>query len=108
MAGQQIRSNHQTDANGHPSGGDTKGLGLSIIWQRGPLRTADGEVKEPNGCFVETVIEAAVDRLEYYQHTKFASDFNEEAIEHLQNAIAALERRTASRVERNVEGTHEV
>ena len=83
MAGQQIRSNHQTDADGNPSGGDTRGLGLSIIWQRGPLRTADGEVKEPNGSFAETVIEAAKGRLEYYQGTKFASDYKEEAISHL-------------------------
>ena len=108
MAAQELRQSHQTDTNGNPAGGSTVSMGMSIIWQRGPLRTAEGEERAPNGCFVETVIAAAAGRLEYYQGTKFACGENVEAIEHLQRAMEALERRTASRVAREVEGTHEV
>lgn len=108
MASQELRQNHQTDSDGNPAGGTTLSMGLSIIWQRGPLRTADGEERAPNGCFVETVIAAAKGRLEYYQGGKFACDDNAEAIDHLSKALEALERRTAARLARKVEGTHEV
>lgn len=108
MAAQELRQSHQTDANGNPAGGSTVSMGMSIIWQRGPLRTAEGEERAPNGCFVETVIAAAAGRLEYYQNSKFACDENAEALDHLSKALEALERRTAARLARKVEGTHQV
>ncbi len=100
-------SNHFTDANGNPSGGTTYGQGFAIGWQNGPL-AVDGERREPNGAFVEDVIKVAIDRLEFYQRSRFASEFNEAALGCLCAALEKLESRTRDRVTRGVEGTHEV
>lgn len=80
---------------------------LFIRWQQGPL-VIDGQRNEPNGCFVETVIEAAKQRLEYYQTTRFACTENAEMIGHLEAALEAAHDRTRRREERGVEGTSEV
>lgn len=105
MNAQPITSNHFSDANGAPAGGTTFAPGLCIGWQNGPL-AVDGTRKEPNGCFVETVIRAAIDRLEYYQQSKFKCDYNDWAIEHLKTALDFCAARTADREKRGVEGTH--
>ena len=103
-----IESEHWSD-NGVPAGGVTYGRGFAISWQNGPLGAlGTSERKQPNGAFVEDIIEAALDRLEYYQSSRFNCDENQFAIEHLRAAIAALEERTARRVQRGVEGTHTV
>lgn len=100
----KVHSSHFSDKDGNPSGGTTHGTGFAIGWQNGPLgRGADR--KEPNGAFVEDVINAAIDRLEYYQASKFASSYNAAALEHLLNAVDSLNRRTADRENRDVEGT---
>lgn len=93
------------DATGAPDGGYVLGLGLSVVWQRGPLGRGP-ERKDPNGAFVEHVIVAALSRLRYYQASRFKCAENAEAIEHLLSALRALERRTASREFAGVEGTH--
>lgn len=98
--------NHN-DENGNPAGGEVRGVGLSIDWQNGPLGR-DGDRIEPNGAFVETVIAAAKQRLEYYQASKFKCKENAEAIHHLSEALRWLNDRTAKREARKVEGTHEV
>lgn len=100
-----IHSEHWDDAAGNPCGGNTFGNGFAIGWQHGPLGRG-AERKEPNGAFVEDVIRAAIDRLEYYQRGKFASHYNEGALGHLREACAILESRTADREARRVEGTH--
>lgn len=106
---QQIQQSHHTDELGNPAGGSTSGRGISISWQDGPLVTSEGGTRdEPNGAFVEGVIEAAVGRLEYYQDSKFACRENALAITKLQEALHWLEARTASREARGVEGTHTV
>lgn len=103
---QQIIANNSNDENGNPAGGSVHGVGLRIDWQRGPLgRGADR--REPNGCFVETVIEAARQRLEYYQSSAFACKENAEMIHHLSEALAWAKKRTEGREARQVEGTHE-
>lgn len=102
-----IKSSHFDDLNGNPAGGTTFGNGFSIGWQNGPLGRGQDR-QEPNGAFVEDVILAAKDRLEYYQRSKFACDSNAEAIEMLALAVAVLNQRTAERESRNVEGTHEL
>lgn len=103
---QRLESNHFSDSDGNPTGGDTSATGLRIDWQNGPLgRGADR--LEPNGCFVETVIRAAIDRLEYYQRSKFACRENALAITKLQEGLHWLNHRTAEREARNVEGTHQ-
>ena len=100
-----IHSEHWDDANGNPCGGNTFGNGFAIGWQHGPLGRGT-ERKEPNGAFVEDVLAAVIDRIEYYQRGKFASTFNEAALRHLRDAATALNNRTKDRETRSVEGTH--
>ena len=102
-------SNHFTDSKGRPAGGSTYGRGFAIAWQNGPLvDPKTGQRGEPNGAFVEDVIQAAIDRLEFYQRGPFACEANAVAITYLRSAIVQLNIRTADRERRNVEGTHEV
>lgn len=99
------REEHHVSAEGNPAGGQTLAVGLSINWQDGPLGRG-AERKEPNGAFVETVIQAAIGRLEFYQASKFACTENGSALEHLARALGVLEERTKDRERRAVEGTH--
>lgn len=102
---QKISETHETDENGNPTGGATTATGISISWQNGPLgRRADR--KEPNGAFVEGVIQAAIGRLQFYQRSKFSCRENAIALTHLETALLWLQKRTADREEREVEGTH--
>jgi hypothetical protein len=96
---------HWHDAHGNPSGGVSTGLGFTISWQNGPLGR-EGNRREPNGAFVEDLIQAVMGRLTYYQNSRFACPENQEALEALQIAADALDRRTRDREARNVEGTH--
>lgn len=105
MSAQGFRSEHWSDADGNPAGGATFGTGFAISWQNGPLGRGE-ERREPNGAFVEDIIAAAADRIRFYQASKFASDLNEQALFHLEDALAALQARTADREARDVEGTH--
>jgi len=102
---QHIDATNDNDADGNPAGGLVQATGLQIYWQDGPLGRGD-ERREPNGAFVETVIAAAKQRIEYYQTTKFVCDDNAEAIDLLSRALEVLHRRTADREARDVEGTH--
>ena len=114
-----INSEHWKDVNGNPSGGSTFGVGFAISWQHGPLGRHNGcqpgqpcldgcTRRKPNGAFVEDVIEAAIDRLRYYQASRFNCKENEEALNHLEAAWNVLQQRTISREARTVEGTHAV
>lgn len=103
---QDIAAQHHTDELGRPRGGLTTGLGLQISWQRGPLGRGEDR-REPNGCFVETVISAAIDRLRFYQDSPFGCRESEWAIHCLEAALDALDMRTARRELAGTEGTHE-
>ena len=103
MAAQGFKS-FQFSEDGVPEGGQTFGVGFAISWQRGPLGRG-GERLEPNGAFVEDVIAAAKDRLEFYQESRFASPYNAVALEHLRMALESLNQRTLDREKRDVEGT---
>ena len=106
---QPIEANHQNDENGNPAGGLTTARGIRIEWQNGPLgRSEDGTRIEPNGAFVEGVIAAALDRLEYYQASKFKCRENALAITKLEEALHWCGHRTAKREAQKVEGTHKV
>lgn len=103
----EIGQQHNTDDQGRPAGGHTEGIGFQIDWQNGPLMI-DGERRDPNGAFVEDVIQAAIGRLEHYQESKFQCQENADAIDFLSLALGRLDDRTHAREERGVEGTHEV
>lgn len=103
---QTFHSANRLDADGNPAGGTVSGVGLQIDWQDGPLgRDADRLV--PNGAFVETVIAAALQRIEHYNETQFRCRENSLAITHLEEALHWLQARTAKREARGVEGTHQ-
>jgi len=104
---QQIAESHYTDDNGNPTGGTTSGKGISISWQNGPLGIGADRI-EPNGAFVEGVINAALGRLNFYQASKFSCRENALAITKLEEALHWLNHRTAKREARCVEGTHNV
>ena len=104
---QKIVGKHENDVNGNPNGGHSSGLGIAIEWQRGPLGR-DGDRVLPNGAFVEGVIAAAIDRIEYYQASKFQCRENALAITKLEEALMWLGYRTSKREAQKVEGTHAV
>lgn len=104
--GNGYRSEHWSDGNNMPLGGVSYGTGFAISWQHGPLGRGE-QRRPPNGAFVEDVIDAVRDRLEYYQASPFTSSFNARAIDHLTAALTALRERTHDRERREVEGTHE-
>lgn len=104
-----INELHRTDAEGRPAGGSTTACGLSVVWQNGPLvDPLSGERQEPNGAFVETLVQAAIGRMSFYQDSDFRCRENALAITHLEEALHWLNHRTAAREARGVEGTHTV
>ena len=104
---QEITGTHFNDDNGNPAGGRTTGTGILVNWQNGPLAFGEKRI-EPNGAFVEGVIAAAIDRLEYYQASKFKCRENALTITKLQEALHWCQHRTRDREARNIEGTHEI
>lgn len=102
---QKFTAVNHDDENGNPAGGTVDAVGLFIDWQNGPL-AVDGKRVLPSGAFVETVIAAAVQRIEYYNAGKFRCRENSLAITHLEEALHWLNHRTSAREARGVEGTH--
>jgi hypothetical protein len=99
---------HWVDEHGNPNGGVSTGKGFSISWQHGPLGRGE-ERREANGAFVEDLIQAVRQRIEFYQTAsegRFQCAENAEAIMALHMAEEALDRRTREREARQVEGTH--
>ena len=110
--GEHIMGHDECDVDGNPAGGYaadgnmSDGYRMHIHWQNGPVNREAGE--KPNGAFVEDVLEVCKRRLEFYQQSRFSSADNAEAIEHIETAIRALDRRRQDREERGVQGKHEV
>ena len=96
---------HWNDENGNPSGGVSTGRGFTISWQNGPLGRGNDR-KEPNGAFVEDVIQAVIGRINFYQGSRFNCESNAKALEALHQAAEHLDSRTKEREKREVEGTH--
>jgi hypothetical protein len=90
-----------TNDRGRVAGGFAKGTGIDIVFQDGPLE--EGEY--PSGAFVEHVLEAAAQRLEFYQKVedgRYDCAETALALEYVQNAIIQL---VARKERRSVEGT---
>lgn len=92
---------------GIPAGGVSSGRGFTISWQNGPLGVGT-QRREPNGAFVEDVIQAVISRINEYQDSCFSCDENALALYHLRLAAEALDSRTTRRQAEAVEGTHRV
>lgn len=114
-----INAINMKDKGGNPSGGgvslivggpeEDKRYVLVIHWQDGP-RGQEGtdELLPPNGAFVEDVLWAALQRLEFFNESKYRDRANSLAITHIEQALQALKDRQLERSHRNVEGKHEV
>lgn len=92
-----------TNEDGTHAGGVSTGIGFTISWQRGPLNEAGR-----NGAFLLEVLGACKHQLAYYQDSKFACDENAIALNHVKEAIAALESRRNKRKDEGKLGTHQV
>ena len=92
-------------SDGVPTGGISCGRGFTISWQNGALGRGNDK-KEPNGAFVEDVIDAVIRRIAAYQDSKFACAENADALDSLRMAARRLDDRTQGREAREVEGTH--
>ncbi len=103
---QEITSRHFLDENEKPSGGESTATGIVVEWQNGPLGRGEDR-EEPNGAFVETVVEVALDRLRFYQEGEFKCRENALAITKLEECLHWMNHRTADREAREVEGTHD-
>jgi len=111
---QLVQSEFTLDAEGNPTGGvtemkldvpDTDGqkYALFVRWQNGPVQ--DGM---QNGAFVEDVIEAARQRIMFFNsHAKFRCRENSVAITKLEEALQWLDWRTRERLLQGVENTYE-
>jgi hypothetical protein len=93
------------DDDGNPAGGHVVGTGIFIEWQNGPLGRGPDR-QEPNGAFVENVLKACIERVRFYNETRFRCRENSLAITHMEEALHWMQARTADREVRGVEGTH--
>lgn len=76
---------------------------VTIHFQNGPIKE-----NSVNGCQNEDLITIIIDRLESFQKTEFSCRENAIAITKLQEALMWLEKRTADRIARGVEGTNKI
>lgn len=106
MDTQTIKCTNNLDEQGRPAGGSVTGVGLEIQWQAGPLGRGDERI-EPNGTFVETVLRAALQRIEHYNEGQFRCRENSLAATKIEEALHWLNARTNRRESADVEGTHE-
>ena len=106
-----VVSEFTVDRAGNPTGGRTRvtiagaqggEVPLEIFWQDGIIK--DGE---QNGVFIEDVIEAARQRLQFFQSSKFRCRENAIALTHLETALAWLDFRTRGRLVQGVENTYD-
>lgn len=104
---QEISCVNIKDEQENPTGGSVSAIGIKINWQDGPLGNPV-DVNKINGAFVEGVIEAAIQRLEFFQESKFKCRENALAITKLEEALHWLDHRTANRNKRKVEGTYNI
>ena len=98
---------HWVNDQGNPAGGVSTGRGFTISWQNGPLGPPHSQDRrEPNGAFVEDVIQAVIGRLEHFQESRFNCAENASALQYLSMAAQVLDERTKDRETRQVEGTY--
>lgn len=85
-----------------PDGADAKGV-WDFQFQNGPINEVG-----VNGLTHEVLLAILIDRMEGFQRGPFANDRNAHALKHLVEAQLSLQARTKERMERGVEGTHQV
>ena len=89
----------------HPEDGGIvveRGL-MTLSFQNGPIREVG-----VNGVTHEVLLAVLIDRMRGFQSGDYACRENGLALDALEKALHWLQQRTNSRVDRGVEGTHEV
>lgn len=82
---------------------DLNGTCATINFQNGPVKE-----NGINGCHQEDLLAIVIDRLRGFQSGKFACRENAIALTHIETSLLWLNKRTADRVDRGVEGTNQV
>lgn len=104
-----LRCRNYFDADGNPAGGYAHGPGLCATFQDGPRgRAADGSLEPANGAFVEDLLVAAAQRLEFFQRSRFKHEKNQAALDYIYSAINAMNARATERAQRGVLGQNTV
>jgi len=111
-----VDSQFSVDSDGHPTGGTTsmgvtrKGsdgkeghAAIFVEWQDGIVDPDHGQ----NGAFVEDVLEAARQRLQFFNGTEFRCRENSIAITKIEEALQWLDWRTRQRLLDGVENTYD-
>lgn len=75
----------------------------SVSFQNGPIKEAG-----VNGVMDENLLAIVADRLKHFQCSEFATRENSMALQHIEEALMWLRKRTDDRDLRGVEGTHNV
>lgn len=74
-----------------------------IFMQKGPRNEKDSV----DGATNEDLLEIVRDRLKSFQNGEYACEYNEKALEHIEDALTWLNDRTKDRAKRNVLGKYE-
>ena len=89
---------------GVPASGEANGTGFRIVWQPRPL--GRGENRAPaEGAFIEDLMLALLQRLQFYQDSPFACEENADSIALLRASLERQYGRTRRREARGIEGT---
>jgi hypothetical protein len=78
-------------------------MGMQITFQKGPRN----EIGSSCGATDADLLEIVRDRLCAFQNGPYATEYNQEALEHIEAALHALNRRVEDRIARGVLGTSE-
>lgn len=106
-----VNSEFTTDKDGNPTGGETwleirstddLVAAMHIFWQDGIVGD-NGQT----GAFIEDVLEAVRQRLQFFQTSRFRCKENAMALNKVEEALQALDWRTRKRLLANVENTYE-
>ena len=81
---------------------DPSSAALIVLFQNGPIKEAG-----VNGITGEALIAIEIDRLRSFQAGPFACRENAIALTHFEEGLMWLQRRTAARIKRGVEGTNQ-
>lgn len=84
------------------NGKDTASDIVIIQMQKGPRKNVDSI----HGVIDSDLLEIVRDRLKAFQTGPFASEYNEQALKHIEQALTWMNKRVEDRIKRNVLGTY--
>ncbi len=85
------------------AGADEEACGVMIEFQRGPRKDPDAR----HGVLDSDLLEIVRDRLKAFQNGPMATEYNAQALRHIEEALMWMNRRVEDRIERQVLGTME-